>query len=298
MCKNSLKVALILLFAILNVCKCYTPIVIWHGIGDTCCNNTITGHLQKLLQAYLPGSHVISLQIGSTKEEDLINSYNTHPDKQIRMACHIIQSDPLLANGYNGIGFSQGSQLMRGLAQRCGKPKMKNLITMAGQHQGVYGVPECNATAIPACDAMRKLINNVIYLKALQEELVPATYWHNPLNTNKYIKRSTYLADINNERNINEAYIENLQALDNFVMVRHGADEVVQPTESSWFGFYKDGQSSEIETLPESELYKSDRLGLKQMDKKGKLHFLLNDWKHAAFEWNWFRENIVDTFLK
>lgn len=40
-------------------------------------------------------------------------------------------------------------------------------------------------------------------------------------------------------------------------MVRHRADEVVQPTESSWFGFYKDGQSSEIETLQESELYKS-----------------------------------------
>lgn len=80
--------------------------------GDTCCNATITGHLQQLLRVYLPGCHVISLQIGSTKEEDLINSYNMHPDKQIRMACDIIQSDPLLANGYNGVGFSQGSQLM------------------------------------------------------------------------------------------------------------------------------------------------------------------------------------------
>ena len=37
------------------------------------------------------------------------------------------------ANGYNAIGFSQGGQFLRGVAQKC--PGMKNLISFGGQHQ-------------------------------------------------------------------------------------------------------------------------------------------------------------------
>ena len=39
---------------------------------------------------------------------------------------------------YNALGFSQGGQFLRAVAQRCPQG-MKNLITFGGQHQGVYG---------------------------------------------------------------------------------------------------------------------------------------------------------------
>lgn len=39
---------------------------------------------------------------------------------------------------YNAIGFSQGSQFLRAVAQRC-PHGMKTLISFGGQHQGVYG---------------------------------------------------------------------------------------------------------------------------------------------------------------
>ena len=44
-------------------------------------------------------------------------------------------------------------------------------------------------------------------------------------------------------------------ALDNFVMVKFNQDVTVIPRESEWFGFYKTGQDTELETLQESLLY-------------------------------------------
>lgn len=38
-------------------------------------------------------------------------------------------------------------------------------------------------------------------------------------------------------------------------MIKFENDTVVQPVETEWFGFYKPGQSVELETLQESTLY-------------------------------------------
>lgn len=89
----------------------------------------------------------------------------------------------------------------------------------------------------------------------VQEFLVQATYWHDPLNEEQYKRASTFLADINNERVANLDYIENLRSLENFVMVKFGNDTMVQPVETEWFGFYKAGQSKETQTLQQSPIY-------------------------------------------
>ena len=55
--------------------------------------------------------------------------------------CQELAENPDLQNGYNAIGFSQGGQFLRAVAQKCPNPPMKNLVTIAGQHQGVFGIP-------------------------------------------------------------------------------------------------------------------------------------------------------------
>lgn len=60
---------------------------------------------------------------------------------QISLACKLIREDGNLTNGYNAIGFSQGGQFLRAVAQRCPSPPMRNLVSIGGQHQGVYGFP-------------------------------------------------------------------------------------------------------------------------------------------------------------
>lgn len=51
----------------------------------------------------------------------------------------------------------------------------------------------------------------------MQNFLVQATYWHDPLNEDKYVEHSSFLADINNEKSINQTYIDNLMKLNRYV---------------------------------------------------------------------------------
>lgn len=57
-------------------------------------------------------------------------------NKQIDNVCAQVKADPKLKNGYNSVGFSQGGQFLRALAQKCPDPPMMNLISVGGQHQG------------------------------------------------------------------------------------------------------------------------------------------------------------------
>ena len=41
------------------------PIVLWHGMGDNCCNPFSMGRLKTLLEEQIPGVHVHSLMIGN-----------------------------------------------------------------------------------------------------------------------------------------------------------------------------------------------------------------------------------------
>lgn len=92
-------------------------------------------------------------------------------------------------------------------------------------------------------------------LRWVQNYLVQATFWHDPLHEDAYIKGSTFLSDINNEKTINKTYYTNLQKLENFVLVRFDNDTVVQPVDTEWFGFYKPGQAVETQTLQEQDIY-------------------------------------------
>ncbi|KAJ3661455.1 hypothetical protein Zmor_005850 [Zophobas morio] len=276
----------------------FTPIVMWHGMGDSCCFSFSLGAVKEKLEEALPGIHVVSLRIGDSEVTDVENGYFLHPDKQIKMACDLVNSDPLLADGFNALGFSQGAQFLRALVQRCKTVKIKNLISLGGQHQGVYGLPNCGSLSNSICDYIRRLLNHAAYFGWVQKALVQATYWHDPLHEQDYKNHSTFLSDINNELTINQLYIERLQTLDNLVLVKFENDTVVQPAETEWFGFYKPGQSNKIETLQESTLYTEDRLGLQKLDKNSKLQFLAVPGNHLQFDWPWFKENIITPYLK
>ncbi|KAG7295942.1 hypothetical protein JYU34_021031 [Plutella xylostella] len=276
-----------------------TPIVLWHGMGDTCCWSFSLGGFKQFLEDEIPGVYVLSLEIGNNTIEDMENGYFMNPNKQVELACDIIANDSKLQGGFNAIGFSQGCQFLRALVQRCGHmlPRVKNLISLGGQHQGVYGLPNCAAVQHLTCDYVRKLLNYAAYNSIVQHGLVQATYWHDPLDEALYRKKSDFLAEINNERAINKTYIENLNKLEHFVMVKFEDDSVVQPRDTEWFAFYEPGQAKKILDLRDSPIYTKDRLGLKRMDKAGKLVFLSSPGNHLQFTDDWFRDHIIKPYL-
>ncbi|XP_038656207.1 palmitoyl-protein thioesterase 1-like [Scyliorhinus canicula] len=269
-----------------------TPVVIWHGMGDSCCEE-FTLKFIKLVEETVPGSYVLSLKIGKTVQEEIQNSYFMNVNYQVKLACNILSKDTKLQNGYNAMGFSQGGQFMRAVAQRCPSPAMINLITFGAQHQGVYGLPHCPGESSHVCNWIRKMLNEGAYSSLLQDHLVQAEYWHDPLNEALYRNKSIFLAEINQEKRINESYKDNLMKLKKFVMVKFLKDSMVDPIDSEWFGFYKAGQAKETYSLKESVLYQEDRLGLKAMDKASKLEFLTVDGDHLQFSKEWFINTIV-----
>jgi len=230
-------------------------------------------------------------------EEDILNGFFKNVNDQIETACKIIREDEKLANGYNAVGFSQGGQFLRAVAQRCPNPPMRNLVSVGGQHQGVFGFPRCPINVTSICDQIRRLLNLGAYVKLVQDRLVQAEYWHDPLNEDEYKQYSVFLADINQEREFNQQYKDNLLKIKNLVLVLFTKDSMVVPRESEWFGFYHEGQDKTMYTMEESKLYRNDTIGLQTLDKQGRLFRLSVEGDHLEFKDVWFIDNIVYPFL-
>jgi len=288
---------MLLCVAVAQVKNATYPVVIWHGMGDSCCNPLSMGYIQSLIEKHVPDVYVHSLMIGSNVADDTSNGFFKNVNDQVSEACTQISADPKLAAGYNAIGFSQGAQFLRAVAQRCPEPPMINLISIGGQHQGVYGFPHCPGANYSVCDYIRKLLNLGAYSSFVQHHLVQAEYWHDPMSEDEYKHYSIFLSDINQELKVNSSYKTNLMKLKNFLMVKFTKDSMVQPTASEWFGFYKPGQSSETYKLQDSPLYTEDRLGLKWMDENGRIQFLSLDSDHLVFTAQWFIDNIITKYL-
>ncbi|XP_037028830.1 palmitoyl-protein thioesterase 1 [Bradysia coprophila] len=270
------------------------PIVLWHGMGDTCCFPFSLGSVTKMLKSKIGESlYVKSVRIGESIITDYESGFFVHPNKQVEEVCKQLSNDSKLQNGYNAIGFSQGGQFLRAIAQRCPHPPMLNLITLGGQHQGVFGLPNCPSLSHRSCESFRKMLNIAAYTEWMQNFLVQATYWHDPLNEEKYAQQSSFLADINNEKSINQTYIDNLMKLNSFVMVKFTEDTIVQPLQSQWFEFYAPNQDKIILPLNESAIFTEDKLGLKAMMAANKLIFLESKGNHLQFTEEWFTKNII-----
>ena len=111
-----------------------TPIVFYHGMGDTA-HGSIYG-VQKHLEAKIPGVYVMSVRMGNNTEEDFLSSYFMNINDQVMDACRQLTADKRLSNGFHAIGFSQGGQILRAIAQSCPSIQILNLISLGGQHQG------------------------------------------------------------------------------------------------------------------------------------------------------------------
>lgn len=162
----------------------------------------------------------------------------------------------------------------RGLIQRCASAKVINFISLGGQHQGIYGVPLCDERSHLPCQLLRLLLNYFAYTSWVQKHIAQATYWHDPLHEQRYRLKSSFLADINNEKQMNKNYVRRLHSLNKFVMVKFTRDSIVTPLETSWFGFYQPLSTSIVLPLVELIETSGDKLELRRMMDAGKIEFI------------------------
>lgn len=119
-----------------------------------------------MLRTKLPNVYVRSLRLGAgSLVADYESGFFLHPNAQVSQACAQLAADERLRNGYNALGFSQGGQFLRAVAQRCPEPPMLNLVSLGGQHQGVFGLPNCPSLSHRACEELRRLLNRAAYTR-------------------------------------------------------------------------------------------------------------------------------------
>lgn len=276
------------------------PVVMWHGMGDSCCSLGSIGSVAKAIEDEL-GVFVYSIATGEGEYKDIWSSFYGNVNAQVERVCEQLQDVPELSGGFNMVGFSQGGQFLRAVVQRCGHklPPIHTLITLGGQHQGVANTPGCatdlTGVAATACSAMQVLLGRGAYAPWVRENLVQAQYFKDPNHLDAYLANNIFLPDINNERADKvAAYADNLASLSRLVLYRFDEDTTVVPRDSAWFSFW-DG----TDTIPlfDQDLFKQDWIGLKRLHEAGGLLLESAPGEHMQFTLKWFKQEIINKYL-
>ena len=277
-----------------------TPVILWHGMGDRYNSYFSMGSIKRLIEKEIPGVYVRSLCIGNDISDvskcngatDTINGFLGDSNKMIDHACEIVSTDPLLAQGFHAVGFSQGGLFSRVLAQRCNVP-VKSLVSIGGPQNGVGAFPNCdpNGNNGNMCSFLEELLDLGAYLPFVQNHLIQAQYWHDAVHPDNYKSKNIFLPNANQENQVNQTEVMKLGMVNNLVLVRFNQDTVVYPIDSEWFGFYQDGQDVIVE--PAQELPVWQNLGLNSLFDQNKITFLATDGDHLQFTTQWFVDNII-----
>ncbi|KAL3150853.1 hypothetical protein ABBQ32_000606 [Trebouxia sp. C0010 RCD-2024] len=281
------------------------PVVMWHGMGDSCCASWSIGALQQQIQEALPGTFVHSIATGAHVGDDTLGGYIGNVNDQVAAACAHLASIPQLSKGYNAVGFSQGGQFLRAILERCqheeGMPKMNKLITLGGQHQGIMNVPGCTGPSFNqgpsfACKVVQRVLGFGAYLPWIRSHVIQAQYFKDPYHYDKFLAHNQFLADINNERpHKQQRYKESMLSLKQLVLVRFSDDNLVVPRDSAWFGYW-DGQ--QLQSMKETQLYQEDWIGLRQLDEAGRVLLEECPGQHMHVTSHWFGTYVIQAHLR
>ncbi|VVB08239.1 unnamed protein product [Arabis nemorensis] len=270
MAKKRYGVALAVAFlAIMVHVSVSVPFIMLHGIAAECSDGKEANFTQLL--SNLSGSPGFCLEVGNGERD----SWFMPLTKQAEIACQKVKQMKELRQGYNIVGRSQGNLVARGLIEFCdGGPLVYNYISLAGPHAGISSVPMCGSGLL--CEIADELIKSDIYSDFIQDHLAPSGYLKIPTDMTKYLESSKYLPKLNNEipNQRNSTYKDRFTSLHNLILVKFEDDKVIVPQESSWFGYYPDGEFKPLLSPQQTKLYTEDWIGLKTLDVAGKVKFV------------------------
>jgi palmitoyl-protein thioesterase len=256
------------------------PVAIFHGIGDACQTNG----MQEFTKIFYDSLKVYSkcIESGGAIHDLLGSSFLT----QAQTACESIKSNSHFQAGFSVIGISQEALIARYIIEECEmKGVVKRYISIGGPQMGVAKIPHCETG--PLCYVINTIISSAVYYGIAQRFIGPAGYFKAPMYLGSYLKNSIFLADLNNEREspMNSERKKRFLQLEKILLIKFNNDSMIIPKETAWFQFYSK-ISNEVEKLEESEFYKNDLIGLKQLIEEQKVKFVSIDHDHLQFSYN------------
>lgn len=253
------------------------PVVFWHGMGDSY-NSTAIQRVLETVHEEKPNVFTHSVYVKEKDDDDQKASFFGKVHEQIDDVCVQLASIPELEKGFDFIGFSQGGLFARAAIEKCGL-KVNTLITFGSPHAGVFDLPKCNDHDW-LCKRKNALLKRQVWRDSIQGSVISAQYFRDPLDYDRYLEHSAFLADVNNEREVkNQTYTENLAKLEKLVLIQFEQDTTLVPKESAWF--YDNDKVTGV-TIPfnESDFYNYDCVGLKRLYDENKIEYLSIDDNH------------------
>ena len=272
------------------------PVVIWHGLGDSATNEGLSD-IALLADKVNPGTFVHIVNVNPDDSDDRSASFFGNVSEQLDGVCEQLARHPILstAPAIDAIGFSQGGQFLRGYVERCNAPRIRNLVTFGSQHSGISQFRACGSSDW-LCQGAMALLRFNVWSSFVQSRLVPAQYYRGQVGVDdeSYLESSSFLADINNERESkNDDYKKRLASLDNLVLYLFEDDTVSIPKESAWFSEVLEDETVDLRNRT---LYKEDWLGLKALDKKGGIKFRSTPGEHMQIGADVLRDVMKEFF--
>lgn len=281
---NKFLILSFLLLLLINNALSALPVAVFHGIGDACDFPGTTDFVEYLKEKL--NTEVVCFEQGN----GFFTSWFKKFHSQAEMACESVKKHPSFQGDFSILGISQGNLLARYVIQKCDmKGTVKNFVSIDGPHMGIGGIPRLTCGWL--CDKINNAAGRLVYTAAFQEHLAPAGYYKDRNQLEVYRNYSTFLADLNNEKDHNEGYKTRFSSLEKVVLIMNEKDTVVTPPSSAWFEFY-DGATNKVLPLKESKFYKEDYIGLRALDEAGKIKFVKLSGDHINFS-----DYDIDTYM-
>lgn len=266
------------------------PVVLMHDMGADADSLT---DLQTFIQKTLPGvQYLLNVEIGNGAQDSVRLDMNT----QVKEFCRILREDRRLVDNFTLIGVGQGALIGRGYIERCNTPRVYNYVSLSGPQAGVSAIPWDPNQAQVLEELLgfspEKVLEDPLDYE-VQARVSFAGYWRFRMNRNEYTKRSTFLADINNEspnatQATRAAHWKRLTSLNAMVLIGSSTSEtLLKPPETQFFGFYDHRDSTYLANpqggdqkkiaLKDTTEYMQDWLGLLELDRTNRLYIVDGD---------------------
>ncbi|CAL6064724.1 Palmitoyl-protein_thioesterase [Hexamita inflata] len=247
-----------------------------HGFTE---NKDAMNFLDQYLKEVIPNLYVLNCEVGNGKHDSLfMDTYSS-----VKELTKCIVNDPNLKDGFISLGLSQGGYLLRGYLQTRTEtmPKVLRFITLASPLGGFYcGVTQACGEYPTLPHFLNELIDDLEYTEFIQNLLTAAGYWRNPYKLDEYLDYGTHLAHMNNEVNFNQTLKDNFMQPDKFILFGSDNDGLITPWQSTWFGYYNDGDDKVVIPMEERDIYKKDLFGLKTLNEQGRIHRINSGMNH------------------
>jgi palmitoyl-protein thioesterase len=277
------KTAILSIILLLALTNCSYPVAIFHGIGDSCNNNG----MKKITKYFADQLNTDAFCIESAGG---VGDWTTSFISQAEKACKEINNNPKLNGDFSVVGLSQGSLLARYIIEECKMPgRVKRYVSIGGPQMGVNKFPHCASG--PICWVVNKVVDSAVYFSFIQHSIGPAGYFKDVVSYDNYLKGSTFLAELNNEKtNKNNEYKERMLNLERMVLIKFSGDSMIIPKETAWFQF--NDKNGKLVDLDKSDFYINDYIGVKQLNEQKKIDFIELNGDHLAFD-----EDDIDKYM-